>query len=112
VSGSGGMNYTSKMLEYMRAGARLNSRVKLELEWKEDRKVHKVEGYTLDVSPKGCMAIAPQGFVVGQRMRLKNGNTQKECEAMLIWRGHEGRTGWELGLELVDPPLDFWGVEF
>jgi len=30
----------------------------------------------------------------------------------LVWRGHEGRTGWELGLELRDPSPDFWGLEF
>jgi hypothetical protein len=30
----------------------------------------------------------------------------------LIWRGHEGRTGWELGLELQDAGEEFWGVDF
>jgi hypothetical protein len=112
VSGSNEMNYALKMLKYMRAGSRVNSKVNLQLQWKEDGVVHTVEGYTMDISPKGCMAIAPQGFVVGQKMHLKNGNTQKESEATLIWRGHEGRTGWELGLELVNPPADFWGLEF
>jgi len=48
---------------------------------------------------------------VGQKMRLKNMSNQKETEATLIWRGHEGRAGWELGLELQNPPAEFWGVE-
>jgi len=37
---------------------------------------------------------------------------QISCEAVLIWRGHEGRTGWELGLELQEPSPDFWGLDF
>ena len=106
------MNYALKMLQYMRAGARVNSRVKVSLEWKEEGQTHTVDGYTMDISPKGCMAIAPQGFAVGQKMRLMNGLNQKTANALLIWRGHEGRGGWELGLELVDPPADFWGVVF
>ena len=74
--------------------------------------MHRVEGYTVDISPKGCLAIVPQGFAVGQKMRLKNGSNQRESEAVLIWRGHEGRTGWELGVELDHPPADFWGWSF
>jgi len=58
------------------------------------------------------MAVVPQGFAVGQRLRLVNKVTGLKCEALLVWRGHEGRTGWELGLELQAPPQDFWGVEF
>ena len=112
VSVSSEMNYALKMLQYMRAGSRVNSRVQVGVEWKEGGATHTVEGYTVDISPKGCMAIVPQGFAVGQKLRLKNGSNQKECEAILIWRGHEGRTGWELGLELEHPPTDFWGVEF
>lgn len=112
VSVSSEMNYALKMLQYMRAGSRVNSRVQVGVEWKEGGATHTVEGYTVDISPKGCMAIVPQGFAVGQKLRLKNGTNQKECEAILIWRGHEGRTGWELGLELEHPPTDFWGVEF
>jgi PilZ domain len=108
------MSYETKMLEYMRAGARLNSRVRLRLEWHEvsEKETYTVEGYTMDISPKGCLVIAPQGFAVGQKLRIRNESNQKESEALLIWRGHEGRKGWELGLELVHPPVDFWGVEF
>jgi hypothetical protein len=106
------MNYALRMLQYMRAGSRVNSRVKVEVEWEERGATHSAEGYTVDISPKGCLAIVPQGFAVGQKLRLKNGSNQKESEAVLIWRGHEGRSGWELGLELVKPPEEFWGVEF
>ena len=106
------VNYALKMLQYIRAGARLNSCVQVQLEWSEGGAKHVVEGRTMDISPKGCMVVAPKEFAVGQKMRVKNAANQKESEATLIWRGHEGRTGWELGLELVHAPADFWGVEF
>ncbi len=112
MSASSEMNYALRMLQYMRAGARLNSRVKVIVEWNEGGSDHAAEGYTVDISPKGCLAIVPQGFAVGQKLRLKNGSNQKESEAILIWRGHEGRSGWELGLELTHPPEEFWGVDF
>ena len=110
VSVASEVTYALKMLQYIRAGARVNSRVQVQLEWKEGGTTHTAEGFTVDISPKGCMAIAPQGLAVGQKMRLKNLSNQKECDATLIWRGHEGRTGWELGLELEHTPEDFWGV--
>ncbi len=99
-------------IKHIRAGARLNSRVKVAVEWNEDGQKHRAEGYTVDISPRGCLAIVPQGFPVGQRVRLVNLINQNESNAVLIWRGHEGRIGWELGLELQDPPFEFWGVEF
>ena len=106
------VNFGSRMLQYLRAGARVNSRVRVILEWREGGATHTVEGLTVDISPKGCLAIAPQGFAVGQKLKVKNELNQKESEATLIWRGHEGRTGWELGLELTEPPANFWGIEF
>jgi hypothetical protein len=105
------VNYALKVLEYTRAGARMNSRVPVRLEWQEGGTAHAVSGFTVDISAKGCMVIAPQGFVVGQKLRIRNGSNLKESDATLIWRGHEGRTGWELGLELIQPPEEFWGVE-
>ena len=99
-------------MEHSRAGARLNSRVPVAVEWTEDGKTHRTEGVTMDVGPKECMVVVPQGFAVGQKMRLLNKVTGLGADAVLVWRGHEGRTGWELGLELREPPAEFWGVEF
>jgi hypothetical protein len=112
VSVSSEVHYAFKMLQYMRAGARVNSCVRVLLEWNEAGNTRTAEGYTVDISPKGCLAIAPQGIAVGQKLKLRNMSNHQESDATLIWRGHEGRTGWELGLELVQPPADFWGVEF
>jgi hypothetical protein len=112
VTSSSESNYALKMLEYMRAGARVNSRVNVTVTWTDRGSDLQAQGYTVDISPKGCLAIVPQGFAVGQKLKLKNACNQKESEAVLIWRGHEGRSGWELGLELVHPPEEFWGVDF
>jgi len=98
-------------MKQLRAAARLNSRVVIALEWTEDGRTLRAEGYTVDVSPKGCLAIAAQGFAVGQRLRLINLINKNAGEAVLIWRGHEGRAGWELGLELQGRVGDFWGLD-
>ncbi len=98
--------------ETVRAGVRLNSRVNLNISWSENGANHTVPGYTVDVSSKGCLAIAPQGFVVGQKLQLHNPLNGHTAAATLVWRGHEGRTGWELGLQLDEPAFDFWGIDF
>lgn len=99
-------------MQYMRSGVRVNSRVRVAVEWTEAGQTRRAEGCTMDISPKGCMVLVPQGFAVGQRLRLINLINQRECDAVLVWRGHEGRGGWELGLELQGAALDFWEVEF
>lgn len=96
----------------IRGGVRLNSRVELLVEWRENGQTLQAPGYTVDISVKGCMAVVEQGFPVGQKLRLINKANGKSSDATLIWRGHEGRKGWELGLELAGPGGEFWGVEF
>lgn len=95
-----------------RSSARLNSRVAVAVEWSDAGRSLRAEGYTVDIGAKGCLAIVPQCFAVGQKLRLVNLINQISCEAILIWRGHEGRAGWELGLELQEPSVDFWGLDF
>jgi len=105
------VSYATRM-RHIRAGVRLNSRINLRVEWKEHRQTLSADGYTVDISPKGCLAIVAQGFPLGQKIVVTNVLNGKAAEATLIWRGHEGRQGWELGLELESPAADFWGVEF
>jgi hypothetical protein len=101
-----------KRMQHIRAGVRLNSRVAIAVEWTEGGRTLRAEGYTVDISPKGCLAIFPQGFTVGQKLRLINLTNQNVCESVLVWLGHEGRSGWELGLELQKMSADFWGLDF
>ena len=98
-------------METVRAGVRVNSRVPVAVEWTDADRVLRAEGFTVDTSIKGCLAVVPQAIGVGQRVKITNLATKNSCEAVLIWRGHEGRSGWELGLELQGAELDFWGVD-
>jgi hypothetical protein len=82
-------------MSYMRSSGRLNSRVAVGIEW-----------------TNAGRKLSAEGFAVGQKVRLVNLINQISCEAVLLWRGREGRTGWELGLELQDPSPDFWGLDF
>ena len=94
-----------------RSTGRLNSRVAVAIEWDESGQNLRAEGYTADISPKGCLAVIPHSFAVGQKVKLINLSNQISCEAVLIWRGHDSRAGWELGLALQQPPADFWGLD-
>lgn len=102
----------SKMLKHLRASVRLDSRVPVAIEWTENGREFRAEGYTVDVSPRGCRAMVPQAFTIGQHFRLCNLTNEHTSEALLVWRGQEGRSGWELGIALQNPPLEFWGVDF
>lgn len=102
----------SSSLHFIRAGNRVNSRIPVRLEWSESGSTAAVDGKTVDISPKGCLAVAPKDLAVGQKLRVTNSVSLKQCEAVLIWRGHQTRTGWELGIELQNPPYDFWEVDF
>jgi len=66
----------------------------------------------MDVSTRGCMAILEHGFPAGQKLRVTNGATGQSVDATVIWRGHEARKGWEIGLELDTSGGDFWGMDF
>ncbi len=103
-------NFEQRM-NYTRAVSRLNSRVNVAIEWSEEGRSLRAEGFTVDVSAKGCLAVIPQGFTVGQKMRVVNLLNNKASDAVLIWRGHEGRQGWELGIELLNPPDSFWEID-
>jgi hypothetical protein len=97
---------------HLRASMRLNSRVPMAVEWNEGGRTLRAEGHTVDVSVRGCLAVIPQGFPLGQKFRVENLVNKKRAEAVLIWKGHEGRSGWELGIELINAPHDFWELDF
>lgn len=110
--GIGNVSSFDARTQNIRAGVRVNSRVPVAVEWAESGRAMRAEGYTADTSTTGCLAIIPQSFQVGQRFVLVNLVNKNACEAVLIWRGHEGRTGWELGIQLQEASMDFWGLDF
>jgi hypothetical protein len=97
---------------HLRAGVRVNSRVKVCVERKEEGRPARGEGHTMDISAHGCMAIVAEEFEVGEQLVVTNLINQKECKAVLVWRGHQVASGWELGLLLKNPGPDFWELEF
>jgi hypothetical protein len=46
----------------LRAGVRVNSKVKVAVERKENGGVARAEGHTMDVSACGCMAAVPKAL--------------------------------------------------
>ncbi len=100
------------VVRHARSRARLNSRVPVAMGWTENGQVKSGLGSTVDVGTRGCLIVVPQEFGVGQRLELTNLVTNQVCSAVIMWRGHQLRTGWEFGLELQNPPEDFWSIQF
>ncbi|HYA97077.1 MAG TPA: PilZ domain-containing protein [Methylomirabilota bacterium] len=98
--------------DYLRSETRLNSRVPIILEPLEGEQRDRMESKTVDVSPRGCLILLPGRFSVGQAFRLTNRVNQQSTEAQVSWRGQQTPKGWEYGMELLEPPADFWAVEF
>src|SRR5208337_758784 len=65
------VSYATKM-RHMRTGIRLNARIGLRGEWKERRETLSADGYTVDISPKRCLAIVAHGFPLGQKIVVTN----------------------------------------
>ena len=97
--------------EHHRLQGRLNSRVPVALEWSEGSQQCRTDGYTVDVSPRGCLARISQQFALGKRLRLIHLANENSCEAVVVWSRKIDGCGWEFGLELQEPALDFWGLE-
>ncbi len=95
-----------------RRGVRVNSRVPVALEWEGDSgKTLRQEAHTRIVGPYGCLVVLPQNLQLDQRVRLINLANQQSNPAVIVWKGHQRAEGWELGVELIDPQMDFWGLE-
>ena len=46
-----------------------------------------------------------------QSVRILNNVNQCAAAAVIVWRSAARPDGYELGMELKDPPPDFWGLE-
>lgn len=96
-----------------RRGKRLNSRVPVAIEWQgaEATKFSREETFTRVVGPFGCLVLLHHELQVEQEVRLFNLLTKESNSATIVWKGDHRPDGWELGVELVQPPEDFWGLE-
>jgi hypothetical protein len=94
-----------------RRGERVNSRVPVALEWGLGGDLRRREAHTRVVGPYGCLVVMPQGLQVRQQIQITNLVSRQSNPAVVVWCGQEKPEGWELGIELVSPRMDFWGLE-
>jgi hypothetical protein len=94
-----------------RRGNRMNSRVHVRAEWELGGKRHVAESFTRVVNPYGCMVIFKEALDLEQRFSLTNLATGSSNAAVVVWRGNPRPEGWEYGIELIAPEMDFWGLD-
>lgn len=46
-----------------------------------------------------------------QRLVVTNLANQRSIGAVVVYTGNKRVDGWELGVELIQPGMDFWGLE-
>ena len=94
-----------------RRGRRMNSQVPVRLEWDEAGKRVAVEAHTRVINPYGCMVVLPQSLDLEHRVALINTISSASNAAIVVWKGNQRPDGWEYGIELVAPEMDFWGLD-
>ncbi|GAC1635428.1 MAG: hypothetical protein NVS9B14_12650 [Candidatus Acidiferrum sp.] len=94
-----------------RRGTRMNSRVPVRLEWDQGGSRRGLDAHTRVVNPYGCMVVLPESFALEHRLALTNLATGSSNAAVVVWKGNPRPEGWEYGIELVAPDMDFWGLE-
>jgi hypothetical protein len=90
----------------MRTHLRVDSRVKLLVEWEEGQARQYVPAVTVDVSHSGCKAVVGADLRLHQRVKLIHAETGRKADAQVVWRGHEA---WDAGFALEHPDPTFWG---
>jgi hypothetical protein len=95
-----------------RRGRRMNSRVPVRLEWSDvDNTQVRIEANTRVISLYGCMIILDRPLPLEQRFTLTNLATDATNAAIIVWKSTERPDGWEYGIELITPEMDFWGID-
>ena len=94
-----------------RRGNRMNSRVHVRAEWEAEGKTAAAEAFTRVVNPYGCMVILKPCLELNQRLSLTNLATGTSNASVVVWKGNPRPEGWEYGIELLAPDMDFWGME-
>ena len=94
-----------------RRGVRVNSRVPIAVEWNAGGQIQRGEAKTRVIGPYGCMAVIAQELQLDQRISVINLVSSQASPGVIVWRGHQGAEGWELGIELINPEMGFWGID-
>ena len=105
-------NAAERKIKEKRRGNRMNSRVPVRLEWDAGGKRVSEQAHTRIVNHYGCMVILEHDLDLEHRVALTNLAMDSSNAAVIVWKSEprpEG--GWEYGVELVAPAIDFWGLE-
>ncbi len=94
-----------------RRGHRMNSRVRVRAEWDLNDARLSGEAFTRVINPYGCMVILKESLELNQRISLINLATGNSNAAVVVWKGNPRPEGWEYGIELIAPDMDFWGMD-
>ena len=94
-----------------RRGERLNSRVPIAVEWNAGGEFLRKETQTRVVGPYGCMVVLPTNLEVKQAIQLTNMVSKQSNAGVIVWRGMQRAEGWEMGIELINPQMGFWGLD-
>jgi len=94
-----------------RRGVRVNSQVPIAVEWDACGETRRGKAQTRVVGPYGCLALLPQNLEIDQHLQVTNLVNHQANPAVIVWRGHERTEGWELGIELINPQMGFWGLD-
>src|SRR5579872_792250 len=98
-------------IQEKRRSLRVNSRVPVVLEWQgaAGEKL-RAEGFTRVVNHNGCLLVFRENLGKDQRILMTNAANEQVNDAVVVWQGKHSGDGWELGIELTQPPMGFWGL--
>lgn len=96
-----------------RRGPRMNSQVPVAIEWREsvNGRECQAQARTRVVNFYGCLLVAARPMLIEQKLVLTNLANRRSIGGVVVYRGKKGLDGWEMGVELVKPEMDFWGVD-
>ena len=94
-----------------RRGVRVNSRVPVQVAWNSAENTFQLDAHTRVVGPYGCLAVIPREFGVEQHLEITNRANDRSNSGVIVWKGKQRVEGWEYGIELIEPEMDFWGLE-
>jgi hypothetical protein len=98
-------------LQSKRRGVRVNSRVPVTVAWDAAGDSREFKVHTRVVGPYGCLAVIPQDFPLETPVEIVNHANDRANQGVIVWKGNERVEGWEYGIELIEPEMDFWGLE-
>jgi hypothetical protein len=95
----------------MRSCKRVSTRIPVLIEWADGSNKRTLPGFTADVGRQGCLVVAHEDPPLNLRVRLTNQATHLTAEAVIVWKEDSKTDDWELGLELFNPPENFWSLQ-